>query len=1203
MHFDQTVSRNRLKKGEGMSTNSTVTGLHNLGAGYDRVGKFILSTALLFSILLLALPAFSQTPTGTLEGTIKDQQSAGVGGASIKVASTTTGIITTVTSDSSGRYSLPFVPPGTYTVTVEAQGFRPVAQENVVVEVAQTRSVDFTLAVGAVTERVEIVATAPVLDTQTSSLGEVIQTRTINDLPLNGRNPFDLANLVPTVSDIGGSTIPHIGGSRNSVSEVQIDGQTNILPENNVGDNYTAYNPIVDSVQELSVQTNSLAAEYGRFGGGTISLITKSGGDAYHGTGFLFARNAIFDSLGFLSAPGAKKGDFHRYQSGGTLGGPVPFLHAKRTFFFFAYENSQENNQATETDNVPLPEWYTGATAGDFSALIPAGHDCNAAPIAGCIYDPTTIDTATNVRQAFPGNIIPQDRLSTVALNVLSFYPAPNVSGNGFNYSALGSTTNTYSHWDARIDHNFTTNWHSFFRLSHLDGHSTPLSDYNNQASQGFDGPQHYGSWSASFNNTVSFTPTVLGELRVGITRATVKRTGSGGAFDPTTLGFPAYVAEVAGSQGQIFPRFNVGNGFAGIGPNGFNAFSQNPLAADVTGSIVKIAGSHTIKAGAEFRKLFENFYQFGLPSGQYNVDQSWTQQIANNTAGSAGTGNAIASLLLGLPSGGDTTHDPSVASSSSYFALYGQDDWKVTRRLTLNLGLRWDFERPRTERFNKLSYWDPSLPSPLQGLVPADACTACGDLLGQMVFTGTSASKFGRRQGPTQWKDFGPRVGFAYDAGHNLVLRGGFGLVFGPSALQAGGSSGGTGNAGFASQTNFSPSFDNQQTIAATLDDPYPGGSYNLPQGAAGGAATFLGSGISDTYFSSYRNPYSIQYNINIQYALPYQTTLEVGYLGNHGLFLVNGDPGDPHDQLPTSDLALGNALFDEVPNPFFGLITTPGSAESQPMIQQRYLLRPYPQYDNVIAFRKPTAQSKYNAFTLRVNKHFTNGLSVLAAFTGGKELDNSASAVTFLGPTSSTYADQYNPRAEWSVGAQDVSRIFTLGYTYELPFGRGKRYLNTGGVVNRVLGGWQAAGIIRYTTGTPVVLAGVGDPTGLFTLGQRPLWSGKSAKLDHPTLNEWFDTSVFSPLPNFTIGNAPRTIPNVRVPGVSNSDLSFFKNNYFGSEDRFNAQLRVEMFNAFNHPRFGAPDANVNDSTFGKITSTVNSARQIQLALKFVF
>jgi hypothetical protein len=1165
----------------------------------------------------------AQTPTGTIQGTVADPSGAAVTGATATITSNATGISKQLTSDSSGRFQLPFVAPGTYKVNVEAQGFRPAQQEDVLVEVSQTRSLIFNLTIGKTSETIEVQAAAPVLDTQTSSLGEVVQTRTISDLPLNGRNPFSLATLVPTVvDDSGNAMIPHIGGSRDSTSEEQIDGMTNILPENNVGDNNTAYNPIVDSVQEFSVQTNVLSAEYGRFAGGTISLITKSGGEKFHGTGFLFARNGVLDALSYFAKPTDSKADLHRYQSGGSIGGPVPLGgEKKRTFFFFAYENSQESNAASENDNLPLPQWYSGSTAGDFSSLVPAGTDCNATPVAGCIYDPLTVDPLTHVRQAFAGNIIPANRLNPVAQNMLAFYPAPNTTGSGFNYTVVGSTKNTYSHWDARVDHDFKANWHSFLKVSHLDGHSAPLSDYNNQASQGFDGPQHYSAWTGAFNNTFTFSPTLLGELRYGVSRAATKRTGSGGDFDPTTLGFPAYVSQTAGPQGQIFPRLDVGNGFAGLGPNGFNAFSQNPFAHDVTGSIVKIAGSHSIRVGAEFRKLYSNFYQFGRPSGFFNLDQSWTQLVANDTSGSAGTGNPFAGFLLGLAQSGNTDHTPSGASSSGYFATYVQDDWKVTRKLTLNLGLRWDVEIPKTERFNKLSYWDRTLPSPLQGqvVVPAGVnCPHCNDLNGQMIFVGTSASKFGRRQGPTQWKDFAPRIGFAYDVGHNLVIRSGFGLVFAPSALQAAGTSGGVGNQGFQGQTQFAPTFDNQLTIHDIISNPYPAG-YNLPQGAAGGASTQIGSGIGDSFYSSYRNPYNVQWNFNIQYGLPGQTTLEAGYLGNHGLFLVDGDPGENFDQLPTSDLALGNALFTQVPNPFFGLITVPGSSLSQPTVQANQLLRKFPQYNGVQSFRKPIAESKYNAFTMRVNKHFSQGLSLLASFTTSKETDNSAAPVNFIGQVGRTRADQYNPRAEWSVGAQDVSRVFVAGYTYELPFGRGKRFLNTSGVVNRLVGGWQTVGIVRWTTGTPVVVAGVGDPTGIFAgidQGQRPLWNGKSAKLSHPTHDQWFDTSVFSKLPNFTIGNAPRTIPNVRVPGLSNSDLSFFKNNYFGPEDRFNAQFRVEMFNAFNHARWGAPDVNVNDCStrdpatngctdgnFGKITSVRSTARQIQLAVKFIF
>jgi hypothetical protein len=1192
--------------------------------------------SLLATLLMLVPFTLSQTPTGTIEGTVQDPSGADVAGATATITNNATGASKQLTSDGAGRFQLPFVLPGTYKVTVEAHGFRPAEQNNVVVEVAQKRSLVFNLTVGQANETIEVLATAPVLDTQTSSLGEVVQTRTVSDLPLNGRNPLALATLVPTVvDDSGNAPIPHIGGGRDSTSEVQIDGMSNILPENNVGDNILAYRPIVDSVQEFSVQTNVLPAEYGRFSGGTISLVTKSGGEKFHGTGFLFAQNGVLNALSYFSKPTDDKADTHQYQTGFTFGGPVPLIGRKKTFFFFAYENSQASIAAQETDTVPLPEWYTGSTAGDFSALIPAGTDCNATPVAGCIFDPLTVDPATKKRLAFPGNIIPAARLtgaaSQIAMKMLSFYPAPNTAGSGFNYAIVGNAPTTYSHWDARIDHDFTKNWHSFLRVSHFDQHSlggNGLSDYGptNPASQGFGGPDHQGAWTGAFNNTFTFTPTLLGELRYGVSRSTEKRTGAGGDFDPTTLGFPAYVSETAGPQGQIFPRLNLSDGFSGLGPNGFNAFSQNPFAHDITGSLVKIAGSHSIKFGAEFRKIYSNFYQFGLPTGQFNLDRTWTQDVAQTTEDGTGTGNPFAGFLLGLANNGDTDHTPTAASSSGYFALFIQDDWKVTKRLTVNLGLRWDVEIPKTERSNKLSYWDPTVASPLGGVNPAAGvdCPHCGNLMGAMLFPG-STGKFGRRQGPTQYHDFGPRVGFAYDVGHGLVVRSGFGIVFAPSDLQAAGTSGGVGNQGFQSQTQFASSFDNQVTIHALLDDPYPanattGQRYNLPLGAAGGPLTQVGSGISDSFYSSYRNPYNIQWNFSVQYALPGQTTFEAGYLGNHGLFLVDGDPGENVDQLPTSFLALGPALQAQVANPFFGVINLPGSPLSNPTVQANQLLRQFPQYTGIQSFRKPTAESKYNAFTLRINKHFSNGLSLLANFTGAKETDNSSAPVTFIGQVSSTRINQFNPGLEWANGPQDISRVFSAGYVYELPFGRGKKFLSGGGPLSWVVGGWQADGIIRWTTGTPVVIAGVGDPTGILAgigNGERPLWNGQSAKLDHQTHDEWFNIAVFSPLPQFTLGTAPRTIPNVRTPGLSNSDLSFSKNNYFGSDNRFNAQFRMDLFNAFNHPRFGAPDANVNDCDrdtsgacidnanlhFGKITSVRNSSRQIQLAVKFIF
>jgi hypothetical protein len=1175
---------------------------------------------LLLTLALGAGFAHAQTPTGTIQGTVGDEQGAVVVGATVTATNNATGISKQVATDGSGRFEVLFVLPGTYTVTAEAKGFRQEKRENVVVEVSKTVPLALTLSIGQASQTVEVIATAGALETDTSSLNTVIATRSITDLPLNGRNPFSLETLVPGVSNVGNASTPHIGGSRNANNEMLIDGMTNILPENNVGNNETAYQPIVDSVQEFSVQTSVLPAEYGRFSGGAISLVTKSGGDHYHGTLFEFIRNGALDAeyYTFNGAAGSQP-PLHRYQTGGTIGGPVPLIDkAKRTFFFFAYENSQFSNGSGETDSVPQPQWLKG----DFSDLIPPGTNCNATPVAGCIYDPNTVALVGGqyVRQAFPGNMIPMPRWSTVAQNALTYYPAPNVasqvcsaatpSGCFNNYTITGSNPDNYYHYDARLDHDFGTKWHSFFRFSHwvennLGGNS--LSDYGNAASQGYGGPAHITEWSGTFNNTFNISPTWLGEIRYGVSRQAYARSTFGQPFDLASLGFPASYVSTASIDGLIFPRFDVGNGYSGLGPNGYNSYYENPLAHDVQGSLVKIAGAHTVKFGAEFRKLYENFAQYGQPSGEFAVDQSWTQQIAGNANS---TGNPFASFLLGLQNTGYMTHDPTAADASGYFGLFVQDDWKVKKNLTLNLGLRWDVEIPRTERFNRLSVWDPNLPSPLQAEVTVPtgvSCPACSSLMGQMLFAGTPSDPWGRSQAPIQWHDFAPRIGFAYNPLDKLVVRGGFGLVFAPSALQAAGTSGSPGIEGFSSQTQFTSTFDNQQSApsAATLDTPAPSG-FNLPQGASGGAGTDLGTGISDSYFGSVRNPYSEQWNLNVQYALPAQTTLEVGYLGNHGLFLIDGDPGYNYDQLPTADLALGNALLTQVPNPFYGLITVPGNPLSEPTVQANYLLRPYPQYNGVQSFRKPQSASRYNAFTLKLDKHFSHGLSMLVSYTNAKLFDNSASAVNYLGPASQTFANAYAPQNEWSVSAQDVSQMLVVSYVYELPFGRGKAFLGeSSGVVNRLVGGWQTVGIVTWTTGTPVVLGAAINQTNIFTFAQRPDWTGADPRTSGQTLNHWFNTSVYSQPAEFTIGSAPRTIANVRNPGVSDCDLSFFKNNYFGAENRYNLQFRVEMFNAFNHPQFGAPDAGVNDGNFGVISSmgTNYNPRNIQLALKFNF
>ena len=361
----------------------------------------------------------------------------------------------------------------------------------------------------------------------------------------------------------------------------------------------------------------------------------------------------------------------------------------------------------------------------------------------------------------------------------------------------------------------------------------------------------------------------------------------------------------------------------------------------------------------------------------------------------------------------------------------------------------------------------------------------------------------------------------------------------------------------------------------------------------------------MQQSFFDSYRTPYSIQWNASVQYALPGSIKLELGYLANRGVFLINGDPGRPYDQLPTSDLALGPALLAQVPNPFYGIINVPGSNLSQPTVQASQLLRKWPQYQNVSSFRKPGADSRYNAFTLRADKQFNQGLAFTFAFTDGRAYDNSASAVNYLGAASQTYADQYNPKAEWGLSAQNVSYQIAASFLYELPFGRGKPFLNSAGRgTNLLINGWQISGIENWATGTPIVLSSVDNGTtssALNTFPQRPAWSGQSAKVSNPSSHQWFNPKVFSIPAPYTIGNAPRTLDNINNPNYQNLDASLAKSTRFG--ERYNLQLRLEMFNAFNHPLLSSPDANVKDGNFGRITGYSNSARRLQLGAKFYY
>ena len=495
--------------------------------------------------------------------------------------------------------------------------------------------------------------------------------------------------------------------------------------------------------------------------------------------------------------------------------------------------------------------------------------------------------------------------------------------------------------------------------------------------------------------------------------------------------------------------------------------------------------------------------------------------------------------------------------------------------------------------------------------LTAGELCPNCGNLTGAMHFVGTSTGQYGRQQVGEHKLDFGPRFGAIWSPSQNWAIRGGYGMVYTLYDIQLAGTCGAAGTEGFSTTTNANFTFDSERTIATTLDNPFPGNSYNLPAGAAGGAGTDLGNTIESSFLTNHdtHTPYSEQADVTIQRSLPSSATVELGWLYNQGQFLISGDPGIPYDQVNPGYLSLGSNLLNLVPNPFYGKITTPGSALAQPTVQQSQLLKPFPQYANVIEYRKTGAHSNYNAITARLDKRFAAGLTLLISYTGSKLLDNSPAAVTFLGPVSSTYENQYNPNGEYSVSPQDIGHQLVSSYTYELPFGPGHMFLgNLHGIVSGFVTGWQSSGIVSYVGGNPVVVGGLpADTSGLGLLGNgRPNVSTYNVKLNNPTRNEWFNTADFSLPQQFALGNAPRTLANVRTPRDVDADLSAIKNTYFGRDQRYNVELRFEFFNAFNHAWLAPPDASIGDGlNFGKVTNTATgyNPRNVQLAGKFYF
>jgi len=1150
-------------------------------------------------IMLVAftLPLFSQT--AQLTGRVTDPSTAVIPGAQVRVTNEATGLSRTVTSDEAGYFTVTLLDPSTYKMTVDAAGFKQSARSGIMLEVGQAARIDFTLEVGRQTEVVTVTGTAPVVEKETASLGAVVERVSVSSLPLNQRNPYLLALLAPGVTP--GSSVDSasyrevafypaaaafmVNGGRIQAGEFLLDGTSNTANWSDTNSSVPVM-PAADSVQEFKVQTNSYSAEFGRSSGGVINMVMRSGTNQFHGSAHDYLKNSVLDANDFFAnRAGRPLGSFKRNVFGGTFGGPV--LHDK-AFFFVSYEGFRSRTATTFTATVPTVLERTG----DFSKTAQSVSG-RCTPVT--IYDPTTTRANPSgtgwVRDPFPGNKIPSYRFDKVGANILGLYPTPNTAGNSCSnasnfFQALGRAVDT-DQFDSRFD--YARNERNRFNggLNWRRHMTAPPNNYGTLANSNWE-PYNDPSEGARLNYTRIQAANFLINARLGVARA-IRDIPTKKNIDLTNLGFPQSLLNQMVHPLDIPQVQPTGYGNIGMGYQ-FSFCTGTTYSFNGNGAWVR--GKHTIKFGGDVRFLQSyEFTGFGA-SGSYTFGRDFTQG-PNPLAASAIAGNGAASLLLGSGSGSIQILPP-VLTSSQYYALFLQEDVRVTDKLVLNVGLRYDVEPGRTERFNQLSWFDFSAPSPL-----AQKVAAFPNLRGGFRFVGVDA----KRQFDTDMNNLGPRVGLAYTINRKTVLRTGYGIFY---PMFSGGAAGAkASNAGFQTASTWLSSLDGV-TPLNYLASAFPQG-LQMPTGSALGLMTYLGGALGLTgrdgaVDRKTTTGYMQHWNLNLQRALPSSITLELAYAGSKGTKLSYSSIDV--NQLPPAALQLGSALNQLVANPFYGFIPGAGPL-SQPQVQRGQLLRPYPQFQNVYAMNLDAADSIYHSFQLRAQKQFAQGLTFMVGYTNAKLINDSDAMASGWGQITQTQ-NTYDRRSDRALSALDISQRLTINYVYVLPFGRGRHFGSSWSPwLDRAIGGWQFNGVTVFSKGFPLALTAA-NTSGAYNLEERPNVNGQNPNLPGgrsttAKLARWFDTSVFSQPAPFTFGNGPRLLPNVRSDGRKNFDMSLFK--AFPIREQMRVEFRAELFNAFNTPRFGNPNLVVGNASFGISSSQANSPRVTQMALKFMF
>jgi hypothetical protein len=1170
----------------------------------------ILLAAILFGLCQLCV---AQTFTSSIAGIVTDPSGAAVVNAKVELTNTNVNDVHDFTTQSRGTYQFNNLQPGTYQVSVTAPGFKTYVKSNLLLSAQVSATVNVPLELGGTEQRVEVNASTVLVDTETANTSATLDSRLISALPNATRNPLNFVFAVAGTTEApGGMTQKNgtldqnassfgLNGGRSGEETILIDG----APSTALDWGGLMVSPLQDSVQEQQIVENTYDSQYERGGSGIVTLITKSGTNAFHGEAYDYLQNSVLNANSWSdNKNGVPKGQFKRNQFGGNISGPI--LKRANLFFFGGYEGLR---QPVTVDSGLMTVPTKAEHNGDFSGAL------NADGTPNLIYNPfSTVQLANGsyTRQQFAGNVIPQNLINPVGAKMMSLYPLPNRPGQGpnqiNNFFAQGAGNNTNDKMDTRVDweqntvHRLFVRWSDRFRQD-----VTQPCFFCTGADSGVN--EHDTGFQVVLNDTVTPSPTWVINSFVSYSRwQEAHLAQSYGMADASNIGLSPSLF-----QAPILPGISVEN-YAGLGVTFGGGFQKYTRYSNTLGmNFTKQLSRHTLKFGGNFDDQGINntdesngvntgsaAFNFGTALTSCDPDPSGGPCLASNS-GSAISGNALASMLLGTSSGGGQSFNIDPAMAMHTFGLYVQDQWRVTPRLTVNVGVRYENQRPATERFNRLEYFNTTVTNPISSQIGFN-------VPGGFEYADSNGN--GRYAWPPNNMDFAPRAGVAFKIAEKLVARVGAGIYFLPSSAMLSFDNPGQ-FYGFSSSTPYNATAQNGYVPLNLVNNPFPNG-LNQPTGSSQGLLTLVGDGQSQIWpLAPHPTPYSEEWSFDLQYQITPHSVFQIGYMGNRGRKLLYGNPNINANQLSDQLLGLQSKLDQQVPNPFFGVLDPSTPLGSQSTIAYNQLLRPFPEFTSIGWTRSlPGARSSYNALDLKYNWSFSAGFNALVTYRWSKALDNGPE--DFIGwATGNQWRDSDNTMLDYNISTHDVPQSFATALVYDLPYGRGKRWGDSApGFLKEALGNWQVSSVIRLASGLPL-------PSGVFWSYSNPLGTygfpgPQMADLvgdpvpAQRTPNNWVNAGAYSaPANAWTIGNAPQRMTQLRERSARNVDISVAKN--FGGE-RYQAWLRAEFLNAFNYAQYSLSPYNsfplcVTCGDFGDLDSTENSPRTIQLSLKLVF